>query len=97
MGKLHNAAFEIFRREYNVEHSEAYSKFEDVVYHLDGLGKNLLLDGYYSATESERAEKLETDIHSVILALARLANQKNVNMGNILLKILSMATVSMGS
>ena len=88
MAKLQNAAFEIFVKEYEVENRATYAKFEDVVYHIDTLGKDLLLNECQGglSTEEVRLEMLETNIENVLSALSSLAKHCNLDIRKIMKK-----------
>jgi hypothetical protein len=80
LGKLQNAAYDIFVREYGVGDTAEYSKYEDVIKRLDKLGNDLLGIGPPFPTSTSRNKMLETHIGLVISALIELANQHNLDM-----------------
>ena len=80
MRKLHNAAYDIFINTRHVEYSQDYSKFEDIVYHINQLGEYLLLERSSSGTR--------TSMGSVISALTRLADHMDIDMEDILAEAL---------
>lgn len=87
-GKLHSAAYNIFVEGYRIKNSEEYSKFENMVYYVDRLGKDLLLKREDLYLSDNSPEALKRNIANVISALIVLANQQNVDMEETLVEVL---------
>jgi hypothetical protein len=98
MGKLHNAAYDIFIREYGLGHSEEYSKFDDVVYAVDALGHDLFQPDIFSNPSPEQtAETVKKHIPFIIKRLVAFADQQDLNIEDILVEVLDEYRKSHGS
>ena len=87
-GKLHNAAYDLFVREYGIKNSVEYGKFEEVVKCLDILGKDLLGIGVPFSNPESHAKVLKANIRLTIFALINLANQQKLNIEDTLVEAL---------
>lgn len=86
MRKLHNVAYEIYVKEHGAGSSPDYSKFEDVVYNIDQLGKDLLLSPMLAQGDKDRL--LMINIKSVVDALVELSNSRGIQIDSVLTEIL---------
>jgi len=95
MGKLQNAAYQIFIEDRGINYSPEFSSYDNVVHYVDYLGEVLLTraPSDYSSPD-EHAEMVKKSIGYVISALIELAGQQNLNMEDMLVEVLEKYKIS---